>query len=116
MSLATELQRRLTEARTRIQSRLQELRKRIPIFTRMGYYAHPQSGGLVEEFRSRVQNVMKAVEPFRPLNVLKRWTERAGLKINIPSPPALPITAPSQPPAKKEGAGLGMRKKVRGGL
>jgi len=116
MSVVPELQKRLTEARTKIRARFEELKKRVPIFTRMGYYSHTpgaERGKIMTEITSRFQNVLKAIEPLRPLNVAKRMAERAGLKLNIPSPPTI---TPSPAPAPETGAGVGMKRRITGGL
>lgn len=118
MSVLPEIQKRLTEARTRIQSRLSEIKRRVPIFTRMGVAQHtpatPQ-GRFVQEVTSRIQNVMKAVEPLRPLNVAKRMSERLGLGIKIPSAPKIGAVTPTAQETPTTG-GLGMRRKISGGL
>ena len=122
---AVELQKRLMEARTRLQSRIKELRKRIPVFQRMGYYSHSasptQQGAIVQSVIQRTQEFIKALEPYRPLNIARRMAQRAGLKVQIPPAPKLGIGAgappsPAPPPPKETGAGLAMKRKFTGGL
>ena len=75
----------------------------------------------VQSVMQRTQEFMKAIEPYRPLNVARRMAQRAGLKVQIPPAPKLggvggTPTAPAPPPPKETGAGLAMKRKMTGGL
>ena len=115
-SILPELQKRMSDLRTRLQSRLSQIRTRVPMFARAGYNAHtPGATGIFGDIQTRVQNVLKSVEPLRPLNVAKRIAERAGLKVQIPSPPPILKGAPSETKAVYgEGIGMKTKRKVVG--